>query len=317
MRKFIVFVTLILLVLSTVDPQAAGYGKRIIFLPFYDDSGYRGPWELDYEVPQMIGDMLGGTDDYFYVIPMDSVRQIMENPEKPNIFKQFLGLFVNRKKNQKILTDAEILSAARTLGSDIVINGEIKNFSFNRTGGVEPMIGGYKRYSSKVTIERVRVLRVSDGRSLGIVSGEESNVTGGLGLELFGKPRRMDYEFLSLDSLDFGSKRFINTLMGQTTIEALNKVQKELRTVISRPDTSWFSMKNFKVVSIDDGIAYIDAGSEDGISAGDRFIVYTPDSDVRVGKINVINVFSAHASSCEILDGKDEIRPGDRIMPEF
>ncbi|HUT64435.1 MAG TPA: hypothetical protein VMZ04_10825 [Anaerolineae bacterium] len=317
MRKSILFITLVLLLLSTVEPYAVLMGKRIVFMPFYDESGYRGPWDLKYEVPEMIGDMIGGVDEYFYVVPMDSVLLIMKKPEKQNIFKKFFGLFRNKKSPQKTMSDSEVLSLSRKLGADIVITGVISDFGFRRWGGGEPTIGGYKSYKASVEINQVRVLRVSDGRPLGTIRGNDEKVVRGLGLELFGRPRQMDLEFYSLDSLDFGSKRYLSTVMGQTTVEALNKVHKELRTIIAKPDSNWYSSKNFKVLSVEAGIANIDAGSADGVSAGDQFVVFASESGVRVGKINIITIWADHISRAEIIEGKDEIRPGDRIMPEL
>ena len=317
MRKTIAAVTVLLLLISAADTFTQGVGKRIVFIPFYDESGYRGPWELSYEIPEVIGDMLGGADDYFYVVPMDTVRTVIPVKVKEGIIKRFLALFSNKKKEAEVLTDSEVISIARQLKGDIVITGVIDEFNMKRTGGGEPMIGGYKSYTTKVGVEQVRILRVSDGRPLGTVQGDETKNTRGLGLELFGKPRQMDLEFLSMDSLDFGSKRFLNTMWGQTAIEALNKVNKELRSVIARPDSAWYQMKKFKVISIDAGNAIINAGSADGVNPGDRFVVFAAESGTRVGKINVLTVWSDHVSRTEILEGRDEIRPNDNIMPEM
>ncbi|MBT4365302.1 MAG: hypothetical protein HOC71_19270 [Candidatus Latescibacteria bacterium] len=316
MRKLIVFITIVFLLSAAAEPLTQGFGKKIVFLPFYDESNYRGPWDLRYDIPEMLGDMVGGADDYFYIVPMDTVRNIMFKPEKKSRIKKFLGLFMNRKRPQKILTDSEITTVARKLDGDFVITGVISDFNMRRVKATEPMVGGYGSYNTKVGFEQVRVLRVSDGRPLGSVKGDDSKKSRGLGLELFGKPRRLDLEFYSLDSLDFGSKRFINTLLGQTTVEALNKVNKELHTIITKPDSNWYEAKKFRVLSIDAGIVVINAGSEDGVSPGDEFTIFTSESGVRVGKIRVIAIWSPHVSKAEILDGKDEIRPEDRIMPE-
>jgi len=317
MRKLTFAVTAALLLMSSVETLTSVTGKRVVFMPFYDESGYRGPWDLSYEIPEMLGDMLGGADDYFYVVPMDSVREAIGPMEPESAVKRFLRLFSNSKKPRKVFTDSEVLAIARKLGADIAITGVIEDFNMKRTGGGEPMIGGYKSYTTKVKIEQVRVLRVSDGRPLGTVRGEETKNTRGLGLELFGKPRQMDLEFLSMDSLDFGSKRFLSTMWGETTIEALNKVHKELRSVIARPDSSWFLAKKFKIISIDAGNPIVNAGAADGVSPGDRFVVYAVESGVRVGKIRIVTVWSDHVSRGEILEGKDEIRPNDYIMPEM
>ncbi len=58
MRKIIRLFTIIMIFLSTMEDLAVSAGKRIVIFPFYDDSGYRGPWELYMEVPEMLGDML-------------------------------------------------------------------------------------------------------------------------------------------------------------------------------------------------------------------------------------------------------------------
>ncbi len=316
-RYAIGLATAILLVFAATAPGGADIaGKTVVFLPFYDESGYRGPWDLANEVPVMLGDMLGGADDYFTVVPMDTVLVHMPAQKKPNIFSRTLNLFLNQKR-QRYYSDAEALGVARDLGADFVITGAINNFNFTRRGGGEPMIGGYKRFVSSVKVEQVRIIRVVDGLPLGTVRGEETKTAGGLGLELLGKPRDMDLEFYSLDSLDFGSKRYLGTLMGQTTVEALNKVNHEIRTVIAKPDSNWYAARNFRVLTIDRGNVIINAGSSDGVNAGDRFVVFTADSGVRVGKLNVVAIMSEHIARCEILEGQDEIRPDDRIMPEM
>jgi len=313
MRKIILLFIMIVLPFVTSVDFALGAGKTIAVLPFYDDSGYRGPWELYTEVPTMLGDML--MDKYFYVVPMDSVMQAMPKPKKRSAIYKFIDIFRNKRTKQKLLSDLEILSIARKLNVDYAIMGIIDEFSYRRTGGGDVIIGGYKSYTAKVELNQVRVLRVADGTPMGSVSGDSDKNEKGLGLELLGKPRKRDLEFYSLDSLDFGSKGFLATLMGEATVDALNKVQKEIRAIITLPDTSWYAEKKFKVISVDGGIVNIDAGASDGIRPGDRFNVYTSESSVLVGRINVIQIWSDHVSKAEILEGRDEIRTDDFIMP--
>lgn len=314
MKKPILFFTIIMLLWTIKGDISVSAGKSIAVLPFYDDSGYRGPWELHTEIPEMLGDMI--MDKYFYVVPMDTVLQKMPKPKEKSAISKFIDLFRNKRYKQKILTDLEILGIARKLNVDYVITGIVEKYLFRRTGGGDIIIGGYKSYTARVELNHVRVLRVADGTPLGSVSGDADKNERGLGLELLGKPRKRDLEFYSLDSLDFGSKRFLGTLLGETTVEALNKVQKEIRAIITLPDTSWYAEKKFKVISVDGGIVNIDAGSADGIKPGDRFYVYISESSVLVGKINIIQVWSGHVSKAEILEGKDEVRSGDVIMPE-
>jgi len=314
MRKIILLFTIIIILLPSMEDLAVSAGKRIVIFPFYDDSGYKGPWELHTEVPEMLGDML--MDEYFYVVPMDSVLENMPKPEKKNVFFRFLSLFSNRKSKQKIMSDLEVLTLARKMNSDYAITGIIEDFTFRRQGGGDVIIGGYKSYTTKVYLSNVRILRVIDGAPLGTVRGEANNKESGLGLELLGKPRKRDIEFYSLDSLDYGSKRFLSTLMGQTAVEALNKVHKDIRAIVTLPDTSFYAEKKFKVSSMYSGIVSIDAGSSDGVKPGDLFRVFTSESGILVGRINITEVWSDHFSKAEIIEGKDEIRAGDFIMPD-
>jgi len=314
MRKAFLVCTLLLVIFAMASTQAQLPGKRIMLLPFYDESGYKGPWKLRYEVPQMLGDML--MDEYFEVVDMDSVKSIMGPPPEKSLIKKVFSIFSNVKDPQRILTDTEIRSLAKKGDADYVITGIIEKFNYNRKGGGDPMIGGYKSYTTAVKVEQVRVINVASGTVVATVRGEDTKNSRGLGLELFGKPRKLDLEFYSLDSLDFGSKRFLNSLIGQAVIEALNNARKDIRAAISAPDSMWFKEKNFKVVSVDAGTVHINAGSSDGITAGDRFRVFTADSNTMVGKINVTTVWSDHLSVCQILEGQDEIRPGDLILPD-
>jgi hypothetical protein len=316
MRKVAFALAILVAFGLTFQPGAAGVGKRIVIMPFYDESGYNGPWKLRFEIPTMLGDML--QDDYYHIVPIDSVVAQMEKPKPPGIFKKFVRIFMNRKERQKILTDGEVLSIARKLDGDIVITGFIEDYNYRRLGGGEPMVGGYKSYTAKTGMDQIRVLNVANGQQMGrSIKAEDDKNDRGLGLELFGKERKRDYEFYSLDSLDFGSKRFLTTLIGLSTVEALNKVQKEIRAIITLPDSNWYSYKKFRVLLVEQGIATINAGSGDGVKAGDRFRVYTSDSGVPVGKIGVTTVWAEHISKADIIEGKDEIRQNDLIMPDM
>lgn len=289
-------------------------GKTIALLPFYDDSGYQGPWELYREVPEMLGDML--YDEYFTVVPMDTVLAHMPKEPEPGFFSKILSVFRNKHYKAKILSDLEAMTIAKSMNADYAVTGIIEDFSFRRTGGGSVLVGGYKSYTSKVGLSNVRVVRVIDGTPLGTVAGEAEQNDRGWGLELLGKPRDMDLEFYRLDSLDFGSKGFLSSQMGVTTIEALNKVQQEIRAVVTVPDTGYYAEKQFKIISVDGGIVNIDAGPADGVSPGDQFRVFTAESNVLVGRINVTQNWAEHISRAEIIQGRDAIRAGDIIMPE-
>jgi len=314
MKRFAVLLLLLPVFSILTAGSASAAGKTVVVLPFYDDSGYRGPWDLYREVPEMLGDML--YDEYFTVVPMDTVINYMPKGKEPGLFMKFISMFRNEHHTFKILSDLEAMTIAEKMHADYAITGIIENFSFRRTGGGQMIVGGYKSYSSKVELSNVRVIRVVDGTPLGTIAGEAEKNDRGWGLELLGKPRERDLEFYALDSLDFGSKRFLGTLMGITTVEALNKVHTEIRAILTLPDTGYFAEKKFRILSVDAGMVNIDAGSADGVKPGDQFRVFTADSGVMVGKINITQLWAEHLSKAEIIEGRDEIRTSDVIMPD-
>ena len=109
-------------------------------------------------------------DDYYYVVEMDSIQAFMGPPPKSgNIFGKVFSLFSNKKNRQKVLTDSEILAVARNFNADYVIVGIIEKFTYKRTGGGEPMIGGYKSYTAQVQVDQIRVLNVFNGTVLAVV----------------------------------------------------------------------------------------------------------------------------------------------------
>ncbi len=303
-----------LLLMSVYAGTSGAAGRTIAVLPFYDDSGYRGPWELYREVPEMLGDML--YDEYFTVVPMDSVIAYSPQEKAPGPITKFINLFRNVHHKSKILSDIEAVTIGKKLNADYVVTGIIDDFSYRRRGGGGAMVGGYKSYTSRVAFSNVRVIRVSDMTPVGTFKGESEQNDRGWGLELLGKPRDRDVEFFALDGMDFGSKDFLGTLIGITAIEALNKVHKEIRATVTPPDSEYYTLKKFKIISVDNGIVNIDAGSADGIKPGDQFRVFTADSNTLVGRINVMQLWADHISKAEIIDGRDEIRTGDIILPE-
>ena len=314
MKRMCNFLFLLMVLIAVSAGTVSAAGKTIAVLPFYDDSGYRGPWELYREVPEMLGDML--YDEYFAVVAMDSVIANSPKEKVPGPFMKFLNLFRNEHHKAKILTDSEAVTIGRRLNADYVVTGIIEDFSYRRRGGGGVMVGGYKSYTSKVALSNVRVIRVADSTPVGTLKGESEQNDRGWGLELMGKPRERDLEFVGLDELDFGSKDFLGSLMGITTVEALNQVHKEIRAIVTPPDGDYYAVKKFKIISVDNGIVNIDAGSADGIKPGDQFRVFTEDTGMLVGRINIMQLWADHISKAEIVDGRDAIRTGDIILPE-
>ena len=91
MRRIFIIFTLFMVLAAANEDIVISAGKSIVVLPFYDDSGYRGPWQLHNEVPEMLGDML--LDDYFNVISMDSVLAALPKSPKKGAISKFIDIF--------------------------------------------------------------------------------------------------------------------------------------------------------------------------------------------------------------------------------
>ena len=287
--------------------------KTVAIFPFEDDSGYRGPWNLAHGLPKVLGEQL--ESDYFFVIPYDTVITAIPKPEKK---KSLLGRmwepFSNKKETLRI-PDNVILETARKLGADLAITVVITDYNYSRFGAGTPMVGGYKSYKAEVELNPIRIIRIIDGKEIESFSVSANERDRGLGLELLGKPRDKDIEFVTLDRMAFGSQEFFKTLIGAVTTNAMKKAVVEIRNIVASPDMSRFNNRKIYILSRNKLEVNVNVGLDDAVEQGTKFGVYTEDG-VRVGKIIITAILTPHLSKAEIIEGTANIRKDDLLKPE-
>ncbi len=237
-------------------------------------------------------------------------------PLKKNLLTRMWSPFSNKKEITR-LPDSDILEAARKLKADLAIIAVIKDFNYRRFKAGSPLIGGYGSYKAQVELNPLRVIRVIDGKVIDEVKLISNERERGLGLELLGKPRQKDLEFISLDKMDFGSREFYKTMIGFVTLNIMKKAVLEIRNTVARPDISRFKDRQISILNLDRTKmqVHINIGLDDAIEQGMKFGVFTEDG-VKVGRIIVTQILAAQLSLAEIIEGAVNIRKGDFLRLE-
>ena len=281
--------------------------KKILLMPFKDKTDFRGAWNIEREVPAYLGKMLA-ENPFYQVLPMDS------------LYKAFEG--------QKVPKDPLALGKmGETLGADIVLTGEIEEFNVSRFGMGMPMLGGYRSYSAEVEF-KVKLIRVIDGKELGVISGEGDVKDRTASLNLLGKPSKRDSQFYGLDSIPFGSEQFKQTIIGEVCLQAFEELKAKIEEIVVRPRQvvgQILMVENNKKV-------YLNIGIEDGLELGDKLGVYEegqeltdPETgqvvgradDRKVGSIQIIALKAAHFSKAEILEGHAVVSAEHLVKTEY
>ncbi|MCK4591571.1 MAG: hypothetical protein KAT86_07435, partial [Candidatus Latescibacteria bacterium] len=167
MRKIflagLIFCSLVLFGSSTALAR-----QSIGILPFKDNTGYDGSWDIQKGIALWLGEAIG-QNPFYHVVSIDTLtealRQIHQKPEKGRS-GLFGFLFPKRKKAAAQQKSRELSEIAKKKGVDILITGEIDAFSISRFRAGLPMLAGYESYSSNVELQ-ANLQRVIDGKLLG------------------------------------------------------------------------------------------------------------------------------------------------------
>jgi len=303
MRKlYLAFVILFFVLWS---PAQADH--TLIVLPFEDDSGFDGAWDIGNGLADLLSHRLSTIPGY-WVGEMDSaradraVRFAAPDSACPGV----------------VLFDS--------LQAGYLVTGAIEEFGISRFGIVTPTLGGYQSYRAGV---RVSFSLWEHGGSGALLSDQaEAEVKqGGLGLTLLGRPTDEMQQWEMLDGLEFGSEAFMATIIGHAVDSLLTGVVGKIRAVLPPQKNLASVIGPAVIVSIDGDQVYINRGFEDGVQVGDRFEVYRQGEelrdpqtgellgyrDVRAGLIRVSFVKTAHLSVADVMEGRGEIIEGDEI----
>jgi hypothetical protein len=281
------------------DDPAAYYRPWIAVLPFDDESGFRdGVWDLHNGPAQLLSaEMLRATA--WRVVPYAAVLQVVG--ERPRRWQ-----------------DEQLQQLADSLGADLLLTGVLLDYNMERLSVGDPLIGGYKAYKGLAEIE-VHLVRAADLERIGNAHAQQETVDRGLGLDLLGKPREQDYQFLNLGQMTYGSDEFRGTAIGQATMTVMDDLMQQMAHLV-RPQGIQVSSGMAQILSVFGPELFINVGSENGLQKGYRFAVYpgreraaAVDPEERIAVVEVEDIIGARVSRVRALSGIDQLEVGDRL----
>ncbi|NKB69594.1 MAG: hypothetical protein GKR89_21195 [Candidatus Latescibacteria bacterium] len=300
---------------ATVQPAAASpdssdaLGQTLLFLPFKDESKYKGPWNIYVDMARGLGDSLK-YNDFFRVIPVDSVLADLQ-----------------KRELQGRIDPEKALRLGQRLGADYVIFGRIDELSMKRFRATVPL-GGYRSYEGIASVA-LQLLKVIDGQPAGEVLGNGSEPSKNYGITNPAAYLPFEKEYFLLGEMAWGSDEFYGTLLGKAIGACLANLATELAVAIQPPPE--LKSSEPKIIAIDPDHVYINIGLAEGVTNGVKFGVWDlgrelvdPESGVvlgqalprRVGVVQVVQVLNEHLSDVRILEGAEDIERGYRLRAE-
>ena len=273
----------------------------VAVLPFENPSGFReGVWDIERGMAALLSAEMVSVPRW-RVVPFEAVDEA-----------------VGKRRN---LNPEEAFEIAHLLEADVVLLGVVEDYDLKRVSMGDPLLGGYKSYTGVAALW-IQALRVADESRIGTAESNQELVDRGVGLDLLGKPREEDVEFFGLAGMVFGSEEFRATVIGQATMAAAEDVISQLIATF-RPNELKLDGRVAEIISVHGTDVFIDIGSESGVRAGSRFVVYPglrsqeegADAQMPLGVIEVRQIIGARLSSVRVLEGRDNLRLGDRLRP--
>jgi hypothetical protein len=283
---------------TTVDDPASYYRPWIAVLPFDGKSGFRdGVWDLRNEPARLLADEMERSVAW-RVVPYAAVVEVVGAPPR-------------RWEEQHV---RQIIDA---LEADMVLTGDLLDYNMERMTVGDPLIGGYKAYKGTAELE-VQLIR-ADNQRIGNAHSQQESLDRGVALDLLGKPREQDRQFAGLGQMEYGSKEFRSTAIGQATIAAMDEVIQQLAQ-LARPQGIQVSSGAAQILSVLGDELFVNVGSENGVHKGYRFAVYPShqhveglDPDHRIAIVEVEDIIGARVSRVIALSGGGSIGVGDRL----
>ncbi|MEN7549253.1 CsgG/HfaB family protein [Rapidithrix thailandica] len=282
---------LLLTGISSLFAQEKQIKKRIAVFVFDDktDKSYR--WWNNKGVGRGMSDML--TTE---LVKSGNYRVIERQELESIMTEQKLGL-------SGAVTPESAAKIGKLLGVELAVVGSVSEFGYkdDTKGGRIKGIGlGIKNQAATVGID-VRMVNTSTGEILTAENIRRQKSSKGI-------------KFNSAKLSFKDEKSFDESLVGKAAREAVEDIVK----VIDKraPDIAWEA----KVIMEKAGAIYINAGANDGVKAGDVFVIYKkgddlvdPDTglslgsvDSKIGEVKVVNpnIGEGKASQCTVVSGK-------------
>jgi len=301
LNMLLVLALLVSCSLWSASLQAQGK-KRVAVFAFEDKTDHRYHWWNGQPVGDGMADMITTT------LVKSGRYRVMERAQMAQLMQeQGLGM-------TGAVTPQSAAQAGKMLGVEWAIIGAVTEFGYKKvsTGGMLKKVGvGAKlgKQSSTVAVD-VRIVNVSTGEILKADNVRKEKSRADIGL---------DIPDISFDT----EAQFDESLVGKATREAIDGVVKLL------DEQGGGGVWEAKVITAKEDQVVINAGSESGTKAGERFTVYRageelidPDTgeslgaeETKVGEIEVVNNNyggKGKASTCKILSGSGFLQ-GDMV----
>ena len=262
----------------------------ILLVPFEDHSYFRGSWDISRGIPQVLGELL------------QQERNIVVLPS--------LDSLLTAGDDGAALSEAQALRIGRAAGADLVVTGDIRNFSIKRFNAGNPFLGGYTSYTALVEVE-IQLLQPLSSRQVGAAAGKAEITDRDLGLTLLGKPTRKEAALLELNEIPFGVERFRQTIIGKATLEALQQLTKKIAAKTSPPHA--LQQREPKILSLKGKEGFVNLGLADKVEIGHKFVVYSQREMKRVGVVQIAAVLAQHLSRILVLEGQEHIQVEDAL----
>ena len=261
----------------------------VLIVPFEDHSYFRGSWDISRGIPQVLGELLQQERNIVVLPLLDSLLTAGED---------------------SAVSEAQVLRIGSAAGADLVVTGDIRNFSIKRFNAGNPFLGGYTSYTALVEVE-IQLLQPLSSRQVGTAAGKAEITDRDLGLTLLGKPTRKEAALLELNEIPFGVERFRQTIIGKATLEALQQLTKKIAAKTSPPHA--LQQREPKVLSLTGKEGFVNLGLADKVEIGHKFLVYSRREMKRVGVVQIAEVLAQHLSRILVLEGQEHIQVEDTL----
>ncbi len=336
--RAVIFLTVVGLLWSPAQVPASLFTSdtTLIVLPFRDESGFTGKWNLAMDMPR-----------FFAAYAKERFRVGIISPVSVRQYAAEQGIDTARMNTLSV-----IQKVSERFRTRYVVAATITALSINRFTVSEVQLAGYEAFSAEVRLRYFvyDAARFGTSRDPLIYEGEaEGSVKDrGLGMTLFGKQTERTNQYFALDEVTFGSELFNKTIIGEALFECMDDLSGKLERMIpslvsksvvlsseavidsARNDSTIILKRiliNGDIVIVDGSDVFINLGSKDGLSIGEILPVYAgsvPITDPKtgellgsreekIGEVQIIEIRAEHLSLATIVQGKGTIVPKQRV----
>lgn len=212
--------------------------------------------------------------------------------------------------------------------AEYIVNGIIKEFTLASKGLASYGLGGYQDFSAKVTLKII--LSRPGGKPLLRYNAKGNIIRQDLGFTILGGPvgdDRYRNALKRLWNLDFDSKEFRNSILGQAIYDAIYQAIPRISMVILKQP---YGLRG-EVVRVRGDSVYMDIGKENHLSIGQELNIYALETplfhprkgkllgkipETLIGRLKVSKIIGSQLSVGEIIEGQGKIEKNDIVVLE-